>query len=382
MNKKDLAKIELEFLTSDLVENNVYPASFLQEHTVLPEELGRGAFSIVIVAMHKASKEKRAVKVVENPTLSDVLDLQREVKILKQLEHKNILKVFSTYTKPGIFLMVSEVCKGKELFKKIVEMYDVEQDDVEVYGFTERHASSIVRQLASALQYCHQKGIIHRDIKAENVLVGEPDVDGNFANVKLIDFGLAAKLKEGRSTYVDTPCGTPGYVPPEILQNSSTGEVTFTRKSDMWSLGVLTYELVCGYSPFYAQNKKESLERCRKGDYSFHEHSWSEVSDTCKNCISKMLIISPRSRASMDQILETPWLTKDIVELEHYDLDVEDNLRHTLARKRWKKGMRLVLAINRMRHKVRVLMDLQRATKREAELKAANEKIKKASTIQ
>ena len=89
MNKKDLAKIELEFLTSDLVENNVYPASFLQEHTVLPEELGRGAFSIVIVAMHKASKEKRAVKVVENPKLSDVLDLQREVKILKQLEHKN-----------------------------------------------------------------------------------------------------------------------------------------------------------------------------------------------------------------------------------------------------------------------------------------------------
>ena len=84
----------------------------------------------------------------------------------------------------------------------------------------------------------------------------------------------------------------------------------------------------------------------------------------------------------MDQILETPWLTKDIVELEHYDLDVEDNLRHTLARKRWKKGMRLVLAINKMRHKVRVLMDLQRATKREAELKAANEKIKKASTIQ
>ena len=178
MNKKDLAKIELEFLTSDLVENNVYPASFLQEHTVLPEELGRGAFSIVIVAMHKASKEKRAVKVVENPKLSDVLDLQREVKILKQLEHKNILKVFATYTKPGIFLMVSEVCKGKELFKKIVEMYDVEQDDVEVYGFTERHASSIVRQLASALQYCHQKGIIHRDIKAENVLVCEPDEMG------------------------------------------------------------------------------------------------------------------------------------------------------------------------------------------------------------
>ena len=77
------------------------------------------------------------------------------------------------------------------------------------------------------------------------------------------------------------------------------------------------------------------MERCRKGDYSFHEHSWSEVSDICKNCISKMLTISPDRRASMDQILETPWLTNDIVELEHYDLDVEDNLRHTLARKRW-----------------------------------------------
>lgn len=147
MNKKDMAKIELEFLTSDLVENNVYPEKFLQEHTVLPEELGRGAFSVVIAAIHKDSKEKRAVKVVENPKLSDVLDLQREVKILKQLEHKNILKVFSTYTKPGIFLMVSELCKGKELFRKIVDMYDVEQDDTKVYGFTERHASSIVRQI-------------------------------------------------------------------------------------------------------------------------------------------------------------------------------------------------------------------------------------------
>ena len=200
--------------------------------------------------MHKASKEKRAVKVVENPKRCFRLAARGEdTKAAGAQEH--IKSLFNLY-KPGIFLMVSEVCKGKELLKKLLKCMMLTKTMLKCMVY---RATRFQQRAASALQYCHQKGIIHRDIKAENVLVGEPDVDGNFANAKLIDFGLAAKPRR-RSTYVDTPCGTPGYVPPEILQDSSTGEVTFTRKSDMWSLGVLTYELVCGYSPFYAQNKR------------------------------------------------------------------------------------------------------------------------------
>ena len=171
VRKKDMRQIELEFLTEDVELNNVYPKDFLEEYRVLPEELGRGAFSIVLAGTHKPTNEKHAIKVVENPKLRDVLDMQREVKMLQMLNHENIIKAYKTFTKPGIFIIASEFCEGVELFKRIVKMYNAPETEGTTYGFTERHASSIIRQIASALQYCHEKGVIHRDIKAENVIL-------------------------------------------------------------------------------------------------------------------------------------------------------------------------------------------------------------------
>ena len=147
-------------------------------------------------------------------------------------------------------------------------------------------------------------GIIHRDIKAENVLVGEEDgPHGNFGLVKLIDFGLAVKLKEGQTKFIDSPCGTPGYVPPEILAETIDGDVEYTTKADVWSLGVLTYELICGYAPFYALNKEVALELSKKGEFEFHDHSWEDVSQPCKDSITKMLTISVDKRENMDLLL-------------------------------------------------------------------------------
>ena len=366
INKKDMKKIELEFLTQDLEINDVYPKAFLEEYTVLQEELGRGAMSIVIAAIHKKDGKKHAIKVVENPKLRDVIDMQREVKTLQMLNHPNILKAYKTFTKPGIFIIAAEFCDGVELFKQIVRMYRVDQDD-STYGFTERHASCIIRQVADALEYAHEKGIIHRDIKAENVLVGkEAGPHGNFGLVKLIDFGLAIKLKEGKTTYTDSPCGTPGYVPPEIVNPTITGDVEYTTRADVWSLGVLTYELICGYAPFYAEDQKVALDLSKTGVFEFHEHSWADVSQECKDTISTMLTIPVDTRKEISEVKKLPWLSDDIEKIEDFDLDVEDNLRHTLARKRWKKGMRLVMAVNRMKSKVKMLMNIQRATKAKA----------------
>ena len=376
LTRKDIEKEELEFLTTDVVLNDVYPNKFLEKYTILQEELGRGAFSIVIAAIQKTTNKKCAVKVVENPKLRDVIDMQREVKTLQSLNHPHILKAYETFSKSGIFLIVAEFCPGVELFKRIVQMYNEDRDGND-YGFTERHASSIIRQVGSALQYCHEKGIIHRDIKAENVLVGEEGgPHGHFGLVKLIDFGLAVQLQEGKTKYVDSPCGTPGYVPPEILRETINGDVEYTSKADVWSLGVLTYELICGYAPFYAEDKSVALELSKKGKFEFHDHSWADVSQACKDSITKMMTISVDKREEMEQILKTPWLNDDINTIENFDLDVEDNLRHTLARKRWKKGMRLVIAVNRLKQKVNMIMSIQRATKAQS-----MEKITKAKTV-
>ena len=168
--------------------------------------------------------------------------------------------------------------------------------------YDEETAKREVKQIIAALRYCHSKGIVHRDLKPENLLysTGEPD-----AVVKLADFGLAKICKEDQ--LMKTACGTPGYVAPEILSKKK-----YDEKVDVWSLGVITYILLCGFPPFYHNNNAVLFKKIKRGEYEFPDPYWCNVSEEAKDFIKKILVVKPDKRISLDELLKHPWLTTEV----------------------------------------------------------------------
>lgn len=160
--------------------------------------------------------------------------LRTEVAILERMDHANIVRMRGVYDTPKTFYMVLELMTGGELFDRIVSKGK----------YSEKEASDVVRNLADALHYCHQRGVVHRDLKPENLLYSDTT---DAAQIKIADFGLAKLLNQ--TQLMATACGTPGYVAPEILLGKP-----YSDKVDMWSLGVITYILLCGFPPFYDEN--------------------------------------------------------------------------------------------------------------------------------
>jgi serine/threonine protein kinase len=150
-----------------------------------------------------------------------------------------------------------------------------------------------------ALKYMHDKGIAHRDLKPENMLMTTKGAD---AEVKITDFGLS-KFFDEQSSLMKTPCGTPGYIAPEVLHMRG-----YNQQCDVWSMGVITYILLCGFPPFYADNDAQLFEKIKKGQYEFLKPYWDPISDGAKEFVKKMLIVDPAKRATCDQLLQDPWL--------------------------------------------------------------------------
>ncbi|KAG1690851.1 hypothetical protein DVH05_027453 [Phytophthora capsici] len=184
--------------------------------------------------------------------------------------------------------MVMEEMSGGELFDRIVEKEK----------YSEKEASCVVKKLADALLYCHQKGIVHRDLKPENLLYQSTDED---AEIKIADFGLA-KLIKGDSL-MQTACGTPGYVAPEILEGRPYG-----AEVDLWSLGVIAYILLCGFPPFYDENNAALFQSIKSGVYDYPSPYWDCVSDSAKDLISRLLVVDPKKRFNAQQVLDHPWV--------------------------------------------------------------------------
>jgi calcium-dependent protein kinase len=156
------------------------------------------------------------------------------VRILTKLDHPNIVKYYETYEDIKYMYLVMEYCPGGELFKRITQ----KNESI----FNESEAASIMKKLLRAINYCHSQGIVHRDIKAENIMYGK---DGE---VKLIDFGLSKAVANKNST-LTTIAGTPFYMAPEVMDND------YNSQCDIWSLGVLMYVLLSGYMPFQAESR-------------------------------------------------------------------------------------------------------------------------------
>ena len=266
------------------------------------QQLGEGAFSVVIEATKRSTNDHYAVKVVTKSKLTkeDEIALKDEIDVLNELKHEHIIRLYDVYEEPSYYYLVTEQMKGGELFDRIVSKS----------FYNEKEARDVCAILFESLGYCHSKSVAHRDLKPENLLLQSEDND---SAIKIADFGFAKRVLTPNS--LTTQCGTPGYVAPEILEG-----VAYDTKSDMWSLGVIIYILLGGYPPFIEQNQRELFRKIRKGQYEFHDEYWGGVSKDAKNLISSLLTVDPAKRLSAKEALEHKWMLADGKKLAAQDL--------------------------------------------------------------
>jgi len=264
----------------------------VEEKFTLGKELGRGGFSVVYEGTDKKTGEKFAIKFIEKKFVDqeELNLLQREIDIMKQVNHRNVLRLMEIYESAQHLSLVMELVNGGELFYKIVDKG----------SYSEKDAVNIVRQLVEGVHYLHNKGICHRDLKPENLLCSEHP-DGEVV-IKIADFGLSKAFSGG--SVLETSCGTPDYAAPEVLQMDGA----YDKSVDLWSIGVITYVLLCGFPPFYGKTQAQLFERILRADYDFPEPEWTNVSTAAKDFISKLLVLEPQVRMNSLQALEHPWL--------------------------------------------------------------------------
>lgn len=207
---------------------------------------------------------------------------------MKKVDHENVLKLHKIYEDSSKVFIIMELVEGSELFDRIVDKG----------YYSEKNAINIVQQILSAVSYLHKIGIAHRDLKPENLLCSGDDEN---EIVKIADFGLSKIFNDEEELM--TSCGTPGYVAPEVLMCES-----YDKSVDMWGIGIITYILLAGYPPFYAENDTALFEKIMNAEYDFDDECWEDVSDLAKDFIRHLLVKDPKDRYTAEQAMEHPWL--------------------------------------------------------------------------
>jgi len=265
---------------------------------IIGEELGRGAFSIVRKGKNKKTGQQVAVKTIEKKFVEkqDLMLLTREIEIMKKVNHPNVLKLYEVFETDETISLVMELVTGGELFYKIVEKGN----------YSEKEAAGIVKQMIQGVEYLHGEGICHRDLKPENLLCsGEEEQGYKPFRVVIADFGLSKVFNSGEA--LETSCGTPDYVAPEVI----TAEGQYDKSVDMWSCGVITYVLLCGFSPFLSSTQHGLFDKIVKCEYDFPDPEWTNISDSAKDLVRHLLIKDPKERYTAANCLKHPWLNGD-----------------------------------------------------------------------
>merc|ERR550539_1735664 len=234
-----------------------------------------------------------AVKIIDKKNLgqNELKNLDRESHILAKADHPNCVRLLEIFDTKNRLYLVQELCKGGELFDAITKSKEG--------AFTEQRAAGVVRQVASALQYLHEQGIAHRDLKPENILY----YDREQTIIKLMDFGLARVLDSNDVTLM-TRCGTLHYVAPEVLSKQQG----YNNKCDLWSLGVVTYVLLCGYLPFYQEDRAMTAKLIRIGRYEYDDEEWGTITKEAKHLIDHLLVLKLENRYDAQQVLDHEWV--------------------------------------------------------------------------
>lgn len=274
-------------------------AGFRQEDVELyyemGEELGSGQFAIVRKCKEKSSGVEYAAKFIKKRRLSSSRrgvsreEIEREVNILREIQHSNIITLHDIFENKTDVILILELVSGGELFDFLAEKESL----------TEEEATQFLKQILDGVQYLHSKRIAHFDLKPENIML----LDKNVPNprIKLIDFGIAHQIKAGNE--FKNIFGTPEFVAPEIVNYEPLG-----LEADMWSIGVITYILLSGASPFLGETKQETLTNISAVNYDFDEEYFSNTSELAKDFIRRLLVKDPKKRMTIDDSLGHPWI--------------------------------------------------------------------------
>ncbi|KAM7110924.1 serine/threonine-protein kinase DCLK1 isoform 2-T2 [Molossus nigricans] len=284
------------------------PATITERYKV-GRTIGDGNFAVVKECVERSTAREYALKIIKKSKCRGKEHMvQSEVSILRRVKHPNIVLLIEEMDVPTELYLVMELVKGGDLFDAITS----------TNKYTERDASGMLYNLASAIKYLHSLNIVHRDIKPENLLVYEHQ-DGS-KSLKLGDFGLA--------TIVDGPlytvCGTPTYVAPEIIAETGYG-----LKVDIWAAGVITYILLCGFPPFRGSGDDQEVlfDQILMGQVDFPSPYWDNVSDSAKELITMMLLVDVDQRFSAVQVLEHPWVNDDGLPENDHQLSVAGKIK-------------------------------------------------------
>jgi calcium-dependent protein kinase len=252
------------------------------------KQLGKGGYGKVYEVKNIKTGEVRACKHLSKLNIKNLEKFRREIEILKQMDHPNIIKLYEVYESDRSLYLVMEECKGGEIFDRIIKHIQ----DKKMY--TERDAAKIFEQVMSCIAYCHNKNICHRDLKPENLLfLNEGEGEDN--RLKVIDFGLSQACDR-----LKTKVGTAYYVSPEILNGN------YTHLCDIWSAGVILYILLSGDPPFNGPNDNAIYTKIAEMKFKFPENKWKNISNEAKDLICHM-IVPEKDRYTAEQVLKHPW---------------------------------------------------------------------------
>ena len=293
---------------------SIYKGDITQYYEII-KKIGEGGYGKIYKVKNKESRDIRAMKQILKSKIPDIEKFQNEIKILSMVDHPNIVRLFEVIEDDKYFNLFQELCTGGELLSKVQK------------PLKEKEIAKIFKQIMSAIAYCHEKGIVHRDMKLENILFSTESED---SPIKIIDFGLSVLLgkkdvKENEVTdlkkygfkRMTTKVGTIYYMSPEVIKGN------YDEKCDIWACGVILYTLLAGYPPFNGQTDKDIYNMISKMSFDFEQPVWKGVSKYAKELIKKML--SPaKSRYTAEEVLNSKWLsvkTKKNDEKINYYLD-------------------------------------------------------------
>lgn len=305
--------------------------------------LGAGSYSVVKECVHIDTGRYYAAKVINKRLMAGREHMVRnEIAVLKKVSmgHQNILTLVDYFETMNNLYLVTDLALGGELFDRICRKGSYYESD----------AADLIRCTLSAVAYLHDHGIVHRDLKPENLLFRTPEDN---SDLLIADFGLSRIMDEEQFHVLTTTCGTPGYMAPEIFKKTGHG-----KPVDIWAIGVITYFLLCGYTPFDRDNDLEEMQAILKADYEFKpEEYWRGVSDDAKAFVRVCLTVDPKKRMTAHQALQHPFVVR-------YESPIDDQKdlgpvfrKNFNARRTLHAAIDTVRAINKLREGQGSFMD-------------------------
>ncbi|XP_044527815.1 ribosomal protein S6 kinase alpha-2 isoform X1 [Gracilinanus agilis] len=284
--QQDLHKVTVHPIVQQLHGNNIH----FTDGYEIKEDIGVGSYSVCKRCVHKATDTEYAVKIIDKSKR----DPSEEIEILLRYgQHPNIITLKDVYDDGKYVYLVMELMRGGELLDRILRQK----------YFSEREASAVLCTITKTMDYLHSQGVVHRDLKPSNILY--MDESGNPDSIRICDFGFAKQLRAENGLLM-TPCYTANFVAPEVLKRQG-----YDAACDIWSLGILLYTMLAGFTPFANgpdDTPEEILARIGSGKYALSGGNWDSVSDAAKDVVSKMLHVDPHQRLTAVQVLRHPWI--------------------------------------------------------------------------